>query len=138
MEIAQERPSRDIPAARTNRPERTPLGQRNRLTFKGQDPNYVYRWLNDVDDRLAMAQEGSYEFVYGDHTLAGDSRLESTPLDGRISKPAGNGIRAYLMRIPKDLYQADQRAKMEKVDATEDAMKPNAAKGQYGDGLKNE
>lgn len=138
MEVAQERPERDVPVNRANRPERTPLGARNRLTFKGQDPNYVYRWINDQDERLNNALEASYEFVCGSHQLAGDKRLESTPLDGRISKPAGNGIRTYLMRIRKDLYEQDQKAKMAAVDASEATMKPNAAKGQYGTGLTND
>ena len=135
MQTAQERPTRDIPVERTTRPERTPLGQRNRLTFKGQDPAYHYRWLNDKDDRLQMALEGGYDFVYGDANLAGDSRLESTPLDGRISKPAGNGVQTYLMRIPKEFYEADQKAKMQRIDASEATMKPDQSKGQYGDGL---
>ena len=138
MEDAQERPTRAIPVDRAARPERTPLGARSRLTFKGQDPHYHYRWINDQDERLSQALEASYEFVKGDSSLAGDKRLESTPLDGRISKPAGQGIRTYLMRIPKEFYTADQQAKMAQVDASEAAMKPDPSKKQYGSGLTND
>ena len=134
-----ERPTRDVPVERAEaRPQRTPLGARNRLTFAKQDANNVYRWVNDQDDRLVQAQEASYEFVHGDARLAGDARLESTPLDGRISKPAGLGVRTYLMRIPKDLYAADQKAKQANVDLSEQSMKPDPSKKQYGSGLTND
>jgi len=138
MTEATERPTRDIPAQRSERPVRTPLGARNRLTFSKQDPNFVYRWVNDQDDRLNQALEASYEFVRGDDSLAGDSRLEAKSIDGRISKPAGNGVRTFLMRIHKDFYHADQQSKQEKVDLSEQAMKPDPSKKQYGSGLTND
>jgi hypothetical protein len=130
-EKAEVKPMSEQPA----RPVRTPLGARNRLTYRHQDPNYVYRWVNDQDDRLLQAQEASYEFVRGDASAAGDSRLEATGIDGRISKPAGNGVRTFLMRIHKDFYEADQRIKQNAVDTSELSMKPDPHKLQYGDGL---
>jgi hypothetical protein len=120
------------------RPTRTPLGTRSRLTYRDQDPNYVYRWVNDQDERLLQALEACYEYVKGDSSKAGDSRLEATALDGRISKPVGNGVRAYLMRIHKDYYHADQQAKQNQVDLSEVSMKPDRNKGQYGSGLTND
>ena len=123
---------------RADRPKRTPLGARNRLTFGEQDPNYVYRVINDQDERLKQAQEAGYEFVNSDAPL-GDKRVaEGGKIDSRVSKPVGNGVRGFLMRIPRDYYEEDQKIKADKVDATERAMKPNAAKGEYGSGLTNE
>lgn len=120
------------------RPKRTPLGARNRLTFGEQDPNFVYRVINDQDDRLKAAQEAGYEFVMGDGQL-GDTRVaEGGKVDSRISKPVGNGVRGFLMRIPREYYEEDQKAKADRIDATERAMKPNPAKGEYGPGLTNE
>lgn len=122
----------------TNRPKRTPLGARARLSFGKQDPNFVYRVINDQDDRLVQAQEAGYEFVMGDEKL-GDNRVaEGGKIDSRISKPVGNGVRGFLMRIPKDYYEEDQAAKAASIDETEKAMKPNKAKGEYGEGLINE
>lgn len=121
-----------------DRPKRTPLGARNRLSFGKQDPNYVYRVINDQDDRLVLAQEAGYEFVTGDDKL-GDARVaEGGKIDSRVSKPVGNGVRGYLMRIPKEYYEEDQAAKAARIDETEKAMKPDARKGQYGSGLTNE
>lgn len=123
----------------TARPKRTPLGARNRLTFGKQDPNFVYRIVNDQDERLQQALEAGYQFVESDETL-GDKRVaEGGKVDSRVSKPVGNGVRGFLMRIPKEYYAEDQKAKMDLVDETEKAMKPDKSRIEkaYGDGLTN-
>ena len=121
-----------------NRPKRTPLGARNRLTFGEQDPNFVYRVINDQDERLKQAQEAGYEFVISDQQL-GDKRVaEGGKVDSRVSKPVGNGVRGFLMRIPREYYNEDQQAKADRIDESEKAMKPNSSKGEYGAGLTNE
>ena len=122
-----------------SRPKRVPLGQRNRLSFGKQDPNFVYRVINDQDERLQQAQEAGYEFVVSDTPL-GDKRVaEGGKVDSRVSKPVGNGVRGFLMRIPKDFYEEDQNDKMRKVEELEQALKPEKAniKNAYGDGLTN-
>ena len=120
-----------------DRPVRTPLGQRNRLSFKNQDPNYVYRVINDQGDRLEEALEGGYEFVIEDAKLGDARAAEGGKIDSRVSKPVGNGIRGYLMRIRRDLYESDQAVKMGKIAEIEKALKPDPKKGEYGEGLTN-
>lgn len=123
----------------TARPKRTPLGARNRLTFGAQDPNFVYRVVNDQDERLQQAQEAGYQFVESEVPL-GDKRVaEGGKVDSRVSKPVGNGVRGFLMRIPKEYYTEDQKVKMDAVDETEKAMKPEKSRIEkaYGDGLTN-
>jgi hypothetical protein len=119
------------------RPKRVPLGQRNRLSFGKQDPNFVYRVINDQDERLQQAQEAGYEFVTGDEPLGDKRAAEGGKIDSRVSKPVGNNTRGYLMRIPKEFYDEDQNAKMGKVDEVEKALKPDKKAGQYGEGLTN-
>ena len=119
------------------RPKRVPLGQRNRLSFGNQDPNFVYRVINDQDERLQQAQEAGYEFVVSDAPLGDKRAAEGGKIDSRVSKPVGNGVRGFLMRIPKEYYEEDQNAKMAKVDDMEKALKPDARKGEYGEGLQN-
>lgn len=118
-----------------NRPKRTPLGQRARLAFKDQDPNFMYRIINDKDDRLAEAQEAGYEFVTGDAKLGDPRAAEGGAVDSRISKPVGNGVRGFLMRIPKKFYDEDQAEKMKEVVKTEEAIAKPKGDDQYGDGL---
>jgi hypothetical protein len=121
-----------------SRPTRIPLGQRNRLTFTNLDPAFVYRVINDQEDRLIRAQEAGYEFVSSDQQLGDTTVMTPKKVGKKVSKPVGNGVNGYLMRIPKEWYDEDQKAKMKKVDESERAMKPNTATGQYGKGLTNE
>jgi hypothetical protein len=121
----------------TPRPKRTPLGQRSRLSFGKQDPNFSYRVINDQDERLQQAQEAGYEFVVSDEPLGDKRAAEGGKIDSRVSKPVGNNTRGYLMRIPKEYYKEDQDAKMEKIDELEKSLKPNTKKGEYGEGLTN-
>ena len=123
----------------SRKPVRTPLGARNRLTFSGLDTkNFVYRVINDEDDRLNQAQEAGYEFVESDKQLGDIRAAEASKLGSKVSKPVGGGITGYLMRIPKEYYEEDQAAKAQKLNDLEKSMKPDASKGQYGAGLTNE
>jgi hypothetical protein len=126
-----------------NRPTRTPLGQRNRLTFGNLDPDYQYRIVNDKDDRIKAALEGGYEFVESDDTL-GDVRVaEASKVGKNVSKPVGGGTTGFLMRIKKEWYDEDQQRKLEAVERTESAMQRTGdstkadTSGTYGEGLQN-
>jgi hypothetical protein len=129
--------SKDVRPNRS-KPVRTPLGTRNRLTFKNLDPDYSYRVISDKDDRLKRAQDGGYEFVESADSLGDQMAAEATKLGKNVSKPVGHGVTGYLMRIPKSLYDEDQTAKQKQVNATEQTMKPNKSKEEYGPGLTNE
>lgn len=128
--------------AKTNRPNRSekkrvPLGARNRLSFQNLDPEFKYRVINDTDDRLVRAQEAGYEFVESDDRL-GDVRVAEGSVPGsKVAKPVGNGMTGYLMRIPKEYYQEDQKTKSDKVDQLEKSMTPDKNRDQYGEGLEN-
>ncbi len=130
--------SKDTRADQSVRPKRTPLGMRNRLTFKNLDPDYSYRVINDKDDRIKLAQEGGYEFVESTEQLGELKVAEASKMGTKVSKPVGHGITGYLMRIKKEWYDEDQKVKQERVNATEAAMRPKKTEGEYGPGLTNE
>lgn len=100
-------------------------------------PGYVPRWINDDGDRLEVAQNGGYEFVYDkrDSKAHVGEAVESgnTSIDSRISKivdktPRMTGERrAYLMQIKQEYYDEDQREKMKKVDELADTIKHGKA-----------
>jgi hypothetical protein len=124
---------------RPNRSERkrTPLGQRNRISFNTEE-GYHYHLINDKDGRLQKAIEGGYEYVESDKNL-GDEIVGTAKKIGKyVSMPVGSGTQGYLMRIKNEWYNEDQAEKQKKVDATESAMKPNKAKNEYGEGLVTE
>jgi hypothetical protein len=118
----------------SGRPQRTPIGRRNRLSVSNQDPNYHYRIVNDIDDRVYLMQQNGWEIVPADQARVGDSRVEaSSALGSKSYISVGGGTKATVMRIPKEYYEEDQRAKQAEVDALEQTMKDDARKAaDYG------
>ena len=131
MSQAAKRPDR-------SKTERTPLGQRNRLTYGNLEPGYNYRVITDKNDRLKLAQDGGYEFVESKEKL-GDNRVAvATPMDSRVSTPVGNGTTGYLMRIKDEWFAEDQQAKEDHLKKTEEQIVPDPTQDQYGHGLKDD
>ena len=115
-------------AATNNRPERVPLHeQRNKLTVSNRDPNFVYRWVNDSDERIAKFKAAGYEAVTHE-TQVGDPAVESgqNKTGSVVTKHVGGKTTAVLMRIPKEWYEEDQRTKQEELNASEAAMQREA------------
>ena len=123
--------------ANTNRPnrkaKRIPVsGSRDILTVEGKDPNFKYSWVNDTDNMLARFQRGGYQFV--DHAVeVGQSVADSSEgTSSIVSKDVGKGVTAYLMRIPMEFYEEDQRNKHKRITEQEDDMRRMVNSGQYG------
>ena len=122
-----------ISKAPVGRVTRVPVSQRNILTVKGKDPNYVYRVVNDQDDRIAQFLEGGYELVEKETTDVGDKRVSSgTPVGSKQHLSVGQGTKAYVMRIKKEFYEEDQAAKQGFVNKQEASIKDKALDGNYG------
>lgn len=116
----------------TTRVRRSPVEGRNKLKILGLDPNYVYRVVNDLDDRVNSLLDRGYEFELDPNVRAGDSYIDENSRLGKVRLiSVGGGIKAVLMRIRKDWYDEDQEAKYDYVNKTEQAMRPTAD-GQYG------
>ena len=122
-----------ISKAPSGRVKRTPVSGRNRLTVQGKDPNYVYRIVNDEEDRIARFQEGGYELLQDEAVKVGDKRANQTSSEGSVKQlSVGGGKKAFVMRIRKDWYEEDQKAKQAQVDAIEATTKKKALDGRYG------
>lgn len=120
--------------APSGRVQRTPIGTRNVLTVKGKDPNYVYRHVNDIDDRVQMFQEAGYELVQDESVQVGDKRVNAaSSLGSAKAVSVGQGTKAYLMRIKREWYEEDQAKKLSNVADIERATKEKALDGTYGD-----
>ena len=122
-----------ISKAPVGRVTRTPVSQRNILTVKGKDPNYEYRIVNDVEDRITQFQEAGYELVENETVEVGDKRVsQGTSVGSKKVFSVGQGTKAYVMRIKKEWYDEDQRAKQVQVDMQESSIKEKALDGTYG------
>jgi len=116
------------------RPRRTPLTRRNRLSVQNKEPGFVYRIVNDIDDRVSQMQESGYELCEKAQIGAiGDKRVDNTASIGSIAHfSVGQGTKAVVMRIRDEWYKEDQTVKQQEVDAIEAAMKQEAREaGDY-------
>jgi hypothetical protein len=115
------------------RVKRTPIAGRNRLSVHNKDDNYVYRIVNDVDDRIDAFKENGWEPVLAKDTKIGDKRVEGSGPTGSVAEiSVGGGTKAVVMRIKREWYEEDQAAKAKHVDAIEQTMKEDAQRGNYG------
>lgn len=133
---APDRPDRTL-KARTAK--RVPLGTNRQKLVLNQlnDPNYSYRWINDSGTRIADALNGGYEFVTAEK--AGEVGIRdviptNTDLGSGVSMVVekASGRRAFLMRIPMDMFLEDQAEKQRKVDKVDEAIKGGNIKGLEG------
>lgn len=119
----------------TTRTRRTPInGTRNRLNVRGQEPGYVYRIVNDIDDRIQTLQEIGYELVTDKNVSVGDKRIANPTQEGSPVKiSVGQGVQAYVMRQKKEWFDEDQTTKQTRNDELEATMKREASEsGFYG------
>lgn len=120
------------------RPKRIPVfeANRNKINVNGLDvENFMYRWVNDVDERLGMFLEGGWEFVDKHGKFAGHADVESARGTGSaLKRGMGRGVIAYLMRIPIEFWKEDQAKKStEEIDVLENSMKESIKRsGDYG------
>lgn len=122
-----------IAKAPSGRVRRTPIGKRNVLTLTGQDPNFNYRIVNDQGDRIQRFVDAGYELVPASDVQVGDKRVnQATPEGSHAQVSVGGGEKAFVMRIRKDWYDEDQKAKQAEVDAVESSTKQKALDGTYG------
>ena len=114
------------------RKERIPVGTaRDILAVKDQDPNYVYRWVNDQPGRIEKFKDGGYEVVTETVEVGGASVDRNTKLGSAVTKTVGGTMTAVLMRIPREWYNEDQKAKQDEIAAKEQAIR--SADSDYGD-----
>lgn len=123
-----------INKAPKTRAKRIPVGTRNRLEVIGKSPDYVYRIVNDVDDRVERFKAAGYDVVpISESRLATQRVGQGTPTGSISEMPVGGGVRGVLMKIPKDWYEEDQKLKAAAVEETERSIKKPNIDGSYGD-----
>ena len=114
--------------------ERKPLFQQGPQAVAGTlDPNFVYRFVNDIGSRISNFLAAGYDFVEDPELTVGDSRIFDPSDQGSAKVVTSNdGSKSYLMRIKKEWYDADQVAKAERINAQEAVMTNAASQGLTG------
>lgn len=107
------------------------------LSVRGKEAGYMYRIVNDRDDRVLEFQEAGYELVQDKDVAVGTKRVDKASAEGSVKQfPVGGGMKGVLMRIPQNLYDEDQAEKARLINAQELAFKQDALNGYVGS-IKN-
>ena len=118
-------PANEIATKLSNK-TRIPMSVPQQRLAAPEIPGYHCHWMRGTPDRLAQAQRAGYTFVSGEEAetnnfdLAGDPEDSgSTDLGSHVSQvastsggdldPDGNAIRMYLMKLPQELWEEDQK-----------------------------
>lgn len=112
------------PTDRMGRPIRVPIGKQNRIAFEKRK-GYHRHIVNDTKDgeNIKSYLLAGYTFVT-EKTGGGDARAGAdTQIGAPVSRSVGGGIKAFLMEIPEELYNADQAEKQREIDEKEKAIK---------------
>lgn len=116
---------------------RVPIGTKRDITaVRDQDPDYQYRWANDVPGRIDRLRLAGYEPV--ESAKIGDSNVDGTHNEnGVVSRDMGKGTTAILMKQRKDWFLKDQAEKQKIVDESEEEMRRDINEkrddGRYGE-----
>jgi len=101
-------------------------------------PGKVGRWINDSPGRIEKGKRGGYEFLRDDNKVG--ERLEDTNTDPGTNKSMiagrneqGDVERTYLMVIDEDLYEADQKAKQDKIKQKERSILAGKNENRLGE-----
>lgn len=130
-------PKETIAKSPSGRVKRTRIGSGRYLPQVTEDPDYVYRFVNDRDDRIHQFKQAGYEPVdrTAIHTRDIVGEVPSS-LGSQALVSVGQGDKALLMRTRREYYEEDQAEKQAIVDRSERAMKEdmrrNADYGKYG------
>ena len=132
--------------AATTHKKRVPVHKQSAIAVTNKDPNFVYRIVNDSEGRVDQFLAGGY-VIADDNAESEDDRVQSASQMGSVKRMVVNRGRdadtkhAVLMKIPRELYDEDQRAKQAQVDETAASFDPEGMKARgnyYGDGKKEE
>ena len=66
---------------------RKPLHQRGPLTISGEkDPEFQYRFVNDIGSRIHQMKEAGYELVTDDDMVVGEARVSDPSAQGSAKR----------------------------------------------------
>lgn len=125
-----------------DRPKRIPVsGNREILSVYGLPEDLYARWVNDEPGRIDKFLRAGYTFWTDKHIRVGERTVNTGENIGSVTTlNVGGGVVAYLMVLDRDLYEQDQEAKQNVINAQEAAMhrKDKQAIDGYGDlNIKN-
>jgi len=115
-----------------DRKARVPLHLQQTLSYFDREPGFTYRFVNDNHGRISNFLKAGWEIVEGDSssTFSGKGREVETQKSSQVWRTVNRGTDAstrdaVLMKIPTELYEEDQTAKVSQVAANEARLDPD-------------
>jgi hypothetical protein len=109
------------PAPVPTRPARRPFGTIEQKLAYPPIPGFHIRWFNDTPGRIDRAKEAGFAHV-------NDKR--NVPEKRVVGVGEGGPLHAYLMKIPQEWYDEDQRIALEQVEAVDKAIREGRPTGK--------
>lgn len=113
---------------KSNRVTRKPLSKKGPLVADIRK-GYTGRWVNLHGNKYEDALEMGYQVVPNKKKRGDAKVVDADPLASAIVKVVnrGDGLKAVLMEVPTDIYDARQADKMLEIDEIEDAFTDDMA-----------
>lgn len=113
------------PREEPDRTKRIPFGSPTAKLTAPDDPNFQFRRFNDnwakEPDRIKRAEAAGYTHVEGYEPIRVGTNDDRTPIKG------------VLMKLPKDLYEADQALQQKEADRVDEAIQAGTLESKPGD-----
>lgn len=104
----------------STRPRRNSLTKRSRLDVRDQDPNFVYRIVNDTPGRVQELQEQDWEIDTNKDTgqvVQASEGIKAVNSPGSVKKVhVGGGNYAIVMKKRRDYHEEDTALKRAEND----------------------
>lgn len=119
----------------SGRPTRTPNDRRNKLAVHGKKEDFVYRFVNDSPGRVDEMEDLGYVIETNENVRVGNRQRLSRSVEGsQVQIPVGGGTNAFLMKIPKEIFEQDLASKHLRADEELEGIVKSAKKeGFYGE-----
>lgn len=122
----------ETPRKPSGRPQRKPIGIRNRLEIINKDPDRVYRLVDTDPGRIEQLAQQGYRIEQKDEHVPQGLRLDQgKDVDNLVH--VGGGKKQVLMSQDKADWEEDQRLKQVDHDAKLEGLKQiERSEGFYG------
>lgn len=121
---------------KTRKPRRSRIGGSRDILTVEAPPGKVYRWVNDVNERVARMIEDGWARVAAKDRQVGDRTVVNNNQDvgSGIRKHVGGDIHAVLLELDKEEYELRQSEYMAEAAKPMNEIKrrKNGGDGNYG------
>lgn len=109
-------------------------GVRMKLEVFGRIPGYHLYWANNQNGEVESLIEEGFELVSSEEVGMAERIVQDADISNCISKyvgldAAGNPMRAFLMKLPEEMWQEREAMRYAQADAWDNDIKAGAIQG---------